>query len=234
LGRGGFSEVWLVEDTKVENKRMALKIYAPGYGLDSDGIKLFSDEFILVCDLNHTNLLRTSHYDICNLNPYLIMPYCDRGSAKKLTGNITEEEAWKFLFDVASGLSYLHDRETPIIHQDIKPDVQILHESKSDIRNIFGATSLSKYADIVLSMYRDDSENIFSLIESWNTTINELQAVVLDGKMTIANEETETRYIVTVIEGEHRFYQLVVFVHSGYYASRTEIIDKIMNSFNEL
>ena len=40
LGRGGFSEVWLVEDTKVANKKMALKVYAPGMGLDDDGVQL--------------------------------------------------------------------------------------------------------------------------------------------------------------------------------------------------
>ena len=62
LGRGGFSEVWLVEDTKVENKTMVIKVYAPNTGLDDDGARLFSREFSLVFDLNHTNLLRPAHW----------------------------------------------------------------------------------------------------------------------------------------------------------------------------
>ena len=122
LGCGGFSEVWLVEDTKVGNKRMALKVYAPGSGLDEDGVQLFSSEFELVFDLNHTHLLRPAYFDVCERSPYLLMPYSEQGSASKLVGNITEEEAWRFLHDVADGLAYLHEQEPPIIHQDIKPD----------------------------------------------------------------------------------------------------------------
>ena len=122
LGRGGFSEVWLVEDTKIGNKKMALKVYAPGTGLDEDGVQLFSSEFELVFDLNHTNLLRPSHFDVCEHSPYLLMPFSEQGAATKFVGEMDEEEAWRFLHDVAAGLGYLHEQEPPIIHQDIKPD----------------------------------------------------------------------------------------------------------------
>jgi len=122
LGSGGFSEVWLVEDTKVGNKKMALKVYAPGMGLDDDGVQLFSREFELVFDLNHTNLLRPSHFDVCERSPYLLMPYCENGSTIKYVGSFSEEDAWYFLHDVAAGLEYLHAQDPPIIHQDIKPD----------------------------------------------------------------------------------------------------------------
>ncbi len=122
LGCGGFSEVWLVEDIKVGNKKMALKVYAPDKGLDDDGVQIFSNEFELVFDLNHTHLLRPSHFDVCNRSPYLLMPYCEYGSAAKLVGQTSEEEAWRILHDMAAGLSYLHQQEPPIIHQDIKPD----------------------------------------------------------------------------------------------------------------
>jgi serine/threonine protein kinase len=122
LGRGGFSEVWLVEDTKVGNKKMALKVYAPGTGLDEDGVQLFSSEFELVFDLNHTNLLRPAHFSVCERSPYLLMPFSEKGSASKFVGKIAEKDAWRFLHDVAAGLAYLHLQEPTIIHQDIKPD----------------------------------------------------------------------------------------------------------------
>ena len=121
LGRGGFSEVWLAEDSKTMI-RVAVKIYAPGTGLDEDGVKLFTREFSLVFNLNHSNLLRPTHYDDYERQPFLVLPYCERGSALKLVGNISEEEAWKLLQDISAGLEYLHSKEPPVIHSDIKPD----------------------------------------------------------------------------------------------------------------
>ena len=141
LGRGGFSEVWLVEDAKVLNKKMALKIYSPGQGLDDDGVQLFSSEFELVFDLNHTNLLRPAHFDVCNRSPYLIMPFCERGSAARLIGKITEEEAWQFLYGVAAGLAHLHRQDPPIIHQDIKPDNILIDHNGQYLITDFGIST---------------------------------------------------------------------------------------------
>ncbi|MDR1898265.1 MAG: serine/threonine protein kinase [Prevotellaceae bacterium] len=144
LGRGGFSEVWLVEDTRANNKQMALKIYAPGTGLDDDGVKLFSQEFSLVFDMNHSNLLKPAHFDIYEQMPYLIMPFCERGSAAKLVDNISEDQAWHFLHDVASGLAYLHGKEPPVIHQDIKPDNVLIDGSGAFLITDFGISTRAR------------------------------------------------------------------------------------------
>jgi len=144
LGRGGFSEVWLVEDVKVGNQKRALKVYAPGTGLDDDGVQLFSSEYQLVYDLNHSHLLRASHFDVCQRSPYLIVPYCERGSASKLTGKITEDEAWQFLHDVASGLAYMHEQEPPIIHQDIKPDNVLINHNGRYLITDFGISAKAR------------------------------------------------------------------------------------------
>jgi len=144
LGRGGFSEVWLVEDTKVVNKKMALKVYAPGTGLDEDGVKLFSREFEIVFDLTNSYLLRPSHYDVFERSPYLVMPFCEHGSTSKLTGNISEEQAWHFLHDVASGLAYMHGQKPPIIHQDIKPDNVLIDHDGNYLITDFGISSKAR------------------------------------------------------------------------------------------
>ncbi|GAP71193.1 hypothetical protein SAMD00024442_1_6 [Candidatus Symbiothrix dinenymphae] len=144
LGRGGFSEVWLVEDTKIDGAQAALKIYAPGTGLDTSGTKLFSQEFALVFDLNHTNLLRPTHFDVYDNQPYLLMPYCEKGSAKQFVGSITEAQAWHFLHDVAAGLEYLHSQEPPVIHQDIKPDNILLNSKGVFLITDFGISTKAR------------------------------------------------------------------------------------------
>lgn len=128
LGEGGFSEVWLASDT-MTGLEVAVKIYAPGKGLDSDGIELFRKEFALVFNMNHTHLLKPSYYDVYNRMPFLIMPFCEQGSVYKLIGQINEDTAWHILHDVAAALVYLHSLKSCIIHQDIKPD-NILTDSE--------------------------------------------------------------------------------------------------------
>ena len=140
LGRGGFSEVWLASD-KMTSVHVALKVYAPGTGLDDEGIELFAKEFALVFDLNHSNLLKPTHYDYFERMPYLILPYCEKGSTLKLVGHLTETEAWTFLKDVCDGLDFLHSRVPPVIHQDIKPDNILIDSSGRFVITDFGIST---------------------------------------------------------------------------------------------
>lgn len=137
LGRGGFSEVWLADDT-LTSLKVALKVYAPGGGMDEHGVQLFSTEFSLVFNLNHSNLLKPTYYDTFERMPYLVLPYCRQGSAARLIGQMSEREAWAFLRDIASGLEYLHGQEPPVIHQDIKPDNILIDTSGRYLLTDFG------------------------------------------------------------------------------------------------
>ena len=143
LGRGGFAEVWLAEDS-MTNVQVAVKVYAPGTGLDDNGIKIFTQEFSLVFDMNHTNLLRPTHFDCWDRMPYLIMPLIKNGSAfKYITENISmpEKECWKMIHDVAAGLAYLHEKTPPLIHQDIKPDNILIDDEGRYLITDFGISA---------------------------------------------------------------------------------------------
>lgn len=118
IGGGGFSEVWLAHD-KRSNVDVALKVYSSTQELDEEGVRMFRREFSLVCNLNHTNILKPFTFDIYQGCPYIVLPYCEKGSASRLIGKITEEELWDFTGQVAAGLAYMHRHN--IIHQDIKP-----------------------------------------------------------------------------------------------------------------
>lgn len=136
---GGTADVWLAEnyesvDTtfseenddiiKVEGTGVlvAIKIYRPKNALDVEGEQSFRQEFKTIFNCHHANLIPTTDYSICDGMPYLVMPFCKNGSAEKLVGKLSApDDIWKFIFDTASGLDYLHSCTPQIIHQDIKP-----------------------------------------------------------------------------------------------------------------
>ena len=120
LGQGAFSEVWKAEDTETGNLTVALKVYAPDKGLDEDGAKIFSEEFAIVFNVHHSNLLTPTYYAKESNSPYLVLPFCEQGSSTRLIGKMSEQQVAQFLHDVSSALAYLHAKD--IIHQDIKPD----------------------------------------------------------------------------------------------------------------
>ena len=137
---GGTADVWLAIDINtIDNPDLiggntenispeesgmlvAIKIYRPKNALDIEGEQRFRDEYKIVHNCRHTNLLQPTNFSICNETPYLELPYCKNGSSELLIGKeLKEKDIWKFVFDVSSGLSYLHACNPPIIHQDIKP-----------------------------------------------------------------------------------------------------------------
>lgn len=140
LGRGNFSEVWLAKDMKTDIK-IALKIYAPATGLDDAGLNVFAREFSLVVNANHKNLLKPLYYDSYERKPFLVLPFCEKGSIMKEIGKMTEKEAWRLLRDVASGLAWLHNMNPPIIHQDIKPDNVMIGENGEYMITDFGVST---------------------------------------------------------------------------------------------
>ncbi len=141
LGRGGFSEVWLAKDNWTR-LQIALKVYAPGQGMDQDGLQDFCGELASVYDLNHTNLLKPQHVDTWENMPYLIMAYCPAGSCVKRVGKMTEEELWKLIHDVAAGLAYLHEKD--VVHQDIKPDNILMDEEGHFLITDFGISTRAR------------------------------------------------------------------------------------------
>lgn len=133
-GSGSFGEVWLAEDSEL-GIDVAIKLYI---SLDQKGQDEFKEEYKVAYGLSHENLLTAQYYSVWDHRPYLIMKYCSRGSAASMGGAASEEEIWKFIHDVASGLRYLHSQEPPIVHQDIKPENILIDEQGNFLITDFG------------------------------------------------------------------------------------------------
>ena len=134
IGQGSFGEVWLAADQQV-GIDVAIKIYV---ALDAKGITEFRNEFKNVYNLHHSNLLRADYLDSVENHPYLVMPYCPV-SVGNLVGQMEENDIWKFVKDVASGLAYLHEHD--IIHRDIKPDNILQDEQGNYVISDFGLST---------------------------------------------------------------------------------------------
>ena len=159
---GATADVWLALDTNTVTEEVqlsdiarlnddeidklglmvAIKIYRPQNALDIEGEQRFRDEYMIVFNCHHTNLIHPTHFSIFKETPYLVLPYCKLGSSELLIGNELENEhIWRYIKDVASGLAYLHALTPPIIHQDIKPANILLDDTHHYAITDFGISS---------------------------------------------------------------------------------------------
>lgn len=158
---GGTADVWLAIDTNTidtpfdaiegnacsssdEHSGMlvAIKIYRPKNALDIEGEQRFRDEYKIVYECRHTNLLQPTSFSIFQETPYLVLPYCKYGSSEQLIGKkLTNDAIWKYILDVSSGLNRLHTNDPQIIHQDIKPANVLIDNTKNYAITDFGISS---------------------------------------------------------------------------------------------
>lgn len=154
------ADIWLAVDTNTvdENEadeeqglKVAIKIYRLQNALDFEGILRFHNEFKVVSNCQQSNLFRPVNSSIYNETPYLVFPYCQNGSTEMITGQMQrDEDIWKFIYDVASGLHYLHTNNPQIIHQDIKPANILIDDNRNYTITDFGISisGQNKWHDI--------------------------------------------------------------------------------------
>ena len=151
---GATADIWLAVDTNTvdcelsdnngdvdeeQGLKVAIKVYRPQNALDIEGIQRFRNEFKVVFNCQHSNLLHPVHFSIFKDTPYLVLPYCQNGSTELITGQMQrDEDIWKFVHDVASGLNYLHTNNPQIVHQDIKPANILIDDNRNYAITDFG------------------------------------------------------------------------------------------------
>jgi serine/threonine protein kinase/cytochrome c-type biogenesis protein CcmH/NrfG len=124
LGQGGFGAVYLVQDTRLGGKSLALK---ESFDSSPEAQRQFQLEANLLAGLSHPNLPRVTDYFIePNGRQYLVMDYIEGQDLAELIiargTPLPESQAVNWMIQVCQAVAYLHgQRPRPIIHRDIKP-----------------------------------------------------------------------------------------------------------------
>jgi len=202
---GGTADVWLALDTNTIDEiydddndsisseeesgiKVAIKIYRPKNALDM-GEQRFREEFKIVFNCHHTNLVQPINFSIFEGIPYLVLPYCQKGSSERLQGKINDtDELWRYISDVSAGLAYLHAFNPTIVHHDIKPANVLIDDNgnyaitdfgisshRGNSRDGYDETQSGTMAYMAPERFRDDYESIpESDIWSFGATLYEL------------------------------------------------------------
>ncbi len=135
LGSGGMGDVYLVQDTLLNNQQVALKLLRSDF-LAKDGSKeRFLREVELARQATHSNVLRT--FDVGEdpvYGIYFTMEYANGSTLAKLleNGAIKYQQVLLIIQQLLSGLVEIH--QSNIIHRDLKPsNIIINHDGQVQI-----------------------------------------------------------------------------------------------------
>ena len=162
LGQGGFGITYLAVQTGL-NRKVAIKeffmkehcnrdadtsrVSVPSVG-SRELVAKFKDKFIreaqMIYDLKHQNIILIRDFFEENGTAYYVMEYHDGGSLGSLPLPLTAEEASVYIRQVASALSYLHDRNT--MHLDVKPSNVLIDKEGNAVLIDFGISKHYDYA----------------------------------------------------------------------------------------
>jgi len=119
LGKGGMGAVYLAFDETL-HLNVALK---QNLNLSPESERQFLREARLLATLRHRNLPRVTDYFVLESNQYLVMDYVEgedlHAVASHQTPSVPDVISWAVA--VCDALEYLHSRQSPIIHRDVKP-----------------------------------------------------------------------------------------------------------------
>jgi len=120
IGHGSFGQVFkgLWRGTEVAIKRLPVDSVR-----DSGTLAEFMKEALIMRQLRHPNVLQV--LGACLDPPCIVMEFMPRGNLFQLihdlSAPLTLVTIRKIALDVCRGMAYLHGRDPPLIHRDLKP-----------------------------------------------------------------------------------------------------------------
>ena len=144
LGRGGMAAVYLARDLAL-NRRVAIKVMAPGLLLGAGTMERFKQEAITVANLQHVHIVAI--YGVRQIGDlhFFVMQFVPGRTLEGVLRDvgalpIPVVRAW--LFQIGSALGYAHRRG--VIHRDIKPGNILLNADGEAIVTDFGIAKVAE------------------------------------------------------------------------------------------
>eukprot|EP00931_Biecheleriopsis_adriatica_P102612 TRINITY_DN77557_c0_g1_i1.p1 TRINITY_DN77557_c0_g1~~TRINITY_DN77557_c0_g1_i1.p1 ORF type:complete len:794 (+),score=158.31 TRINITY_DN77557_c0_g1_i1:117-2384(+) len=124
IGRGSLGSVWKALNSQT-GELMAVKevVIDTRDSTDNKFRQSLQNEIDLYKDLQHPNIVSYLGNDFINGRLYIYLEYMSGGSISQVLsqfGPLEESLVARYLQDLLQGLEYLHSREHPVLHRDIK------------------------------------------------------------------------------------------------------------------
>ncbi len=138
LGRGGMAAVFLAHEISLDRK-VAIKVMAPGLLLGEGMVDRFKHEAITVANLHHPNIVSVYSVRQAEGLHYFVMRYVQGRSLEQVmqqAGRLPLPIVRSILHQVGSALTHAH--RSRVIHRDIKPANILIDEEGNAVVTDFG------------------------------------------------------------------------------------------------
>ena len=140
LGEGGMGSVWLAEDTKLDGRKVAVKMLPAVLAGKKGAFRRVKQEALVAMKLSHSNIATVRAFEEDEGgNPFLVMDYIEGDGLDEILeekGELSEAETVKLLGPVAAALDYAHSQG--VVHRDVKPGNVIVRKDGTPFVLDFG------------------------------------------------------------------------------------------------
>lgn len=130
LGKGGMGEVFLAEDTRQHDRKVALKVLPAELTREETRVRRFKQEARAVLALNHPNILTIYEIGEANTANYIATEYIEGETLRQLlwTDRLELDEILGIAIQIAMALEAAHAEG--IVHRDVKPENIMLRKDR--------------------------------------------------------------------------------------------------------
>jgi len=144
LGHGGMAAVFRARELAL-NRRVAIKVMAPGLLLGEGMVDRFRQEAITVANLQHANIVGVHSVRTVGDLHLFVMQYIPGRSLDRILrdeGRLSVQAIRAIIYHVGSALDYAHRRG--VVHRDVKPGNILLDGDGDPVVTDFGIAKVAE------------------------------------------------------------------------------------------